>query len=58
MARGQLIRNPRTFYTVQRGDSLWSISRKFNIPLETLMRSNYTTVRKGAVLPGDKLAIR
>jgi membrane-bound lytic murein transglycosylase D len=58
MAKGQLIRNPRTFYTVQRGDSLWSISRKFNIPLDTLMRSNYTTVRKGSVLPGDKLAIR
>ncbi len=58
LANGEEIANPREYYTVQKGDSLWSVSRKFNIPLNNLIKTNYSKVKSGYLRPGDVLAIR
>lgn len=58
LKRGAVIENPKVYYTVKKGDSLWSISRKFDVSLDTLIRTNYRLVKKGMVMPGEKLAIR
>lgn len=56
--RGQLIKNPKEFYIVKKGDTLWGVSKKTGVPVNTLIRSNLSIVKKRMILPGDKLAIR
>ncbi len=56
--KGKLIENPTEYYTVKKGDTLWSVSRKTGVPLNTIIRSNFDLARKGRIFPGDKLAIR
>jgi len=56
--RGQLIKNPKEFYTVKKGDSLWGVARKTGVPMSTIIRSNSHILKKRQILPGDKLAIR
>lgn len=58
MARGTLISNPREFYTVKKGDTLWGVSQKTGVNINTLIKSNLSIVKKRMILPGDKLAIR
>lgn len=55
---GANIENPKQFYIVKKGDSLWSIARKTGVNINTIIRSNYTLVKKRMILPGDKLAIK
>lgn len=43
-------------YFVKEGDSLWSIAKKFNISLETLLWANNLT-EKSEIKPGQKLTI-
>jgi membrane-bound lytic murein transglycosylase D len=51
-------RNQGTTYVVQNGDSLWTISRAHNIPINTLMKTNhvgpkdYLRVGQKLTLPG------
>ena len=43
-------------YTVRRGDTLWGIARKFNMPVDSLARMN--KIRSNTVLmPGDVLKV-
>ena len=56
--RGQLLKNPKVFYTVKKGDSLWAVARKTGVPMSTIIRSNSRILKKRQILPGDKLAIR
>jgi len=56
--RGQLIKNPKEYYTVKKGDSLWGVARKTGVPMSTIIRSNSHILKKRQILPGDKLAIR
>jgi membrane-bound lytic murein transglycosylase D len=56
--RGKKISNPREYYVVQRGDSLWSVSRKTGVSLDTLIKTNLRLVKRRQIKPGDKLAIR
>lgn len=58
MKRGSPIRNPRLFYTVRRGDSLWTVARKYGISLDTLIASNLRILKKRQIRAGDKLAVR
>lgn len=55
---GKLIRNPRVFYTVRKGDSLWRVAQRTGVPMSTIIRSNHHIIKRRAILPGDKLAIR
>lgn len=55
---GKRIKNPSQFYTVKKGDTLWTIARKTGVNINTIIRSNYKIVKKRMILPGDKLAIR
>jgi LysM repeat protein len=45
-----------TEYIVEEGDSLWSLSSKFNISLKTILWANDLT-EKSIIKPGDKLII-
>lgn len=56
--RGNRIDNPTQYYTVKKGDTLWNISRKTGVNINTIIRSNYKLVKRRMILPGDKLAIR
>jgi len=55
---GAHISNPKQFYIVKKGDTLWDISRKTGVNINTIIRTNYQLVRKRMILPGDKLAIK
>ena len=55
---GKIIDNPSQFYTVKKGDTLWTIARKTGVNINTIIRSNYKLVKRRMILPGDKLAIR
>lgn len=57
-ARGKNIANPKQFYIVRKGDTLWNIARKNGVNINTIIRSNYKLVKRRMILPGDKLAIR
>jgi LysM repeat protein len=47
------------FYTVKEGDNPWTIAKKNNIPLATLLKINQLNEEKARRLkPGDRLKIR
>jgi len=55
--KGLINLQAKQFYTIEKGDTLWQVSKKTGVPLEQLIRSNYNTVENG-LKPGEKLAIR
>lgn len=55
---GKHIPNPKEFYIVKKGDTLWGIARKTGVDINTIIRTNYPLVKKRMILPGDKLAIK
>ena len=57
-ARGKKIVTPSKWYTVRRGDSLWSVARKTKTNLDTLIVSNLTILNRRQIRAGDKLIIR
>ena len=57
-ASGQKITNPKEYYTVQKGDTLWSVSKKTGTPLNVLINSNIGIVEGRMIRQGDKLAVR
>ena len=56
--KGNMIENPKEYYTVKKGDTLWEIAKRSGVSVNTLIRSNYGLVKRRMILPGDKLAIR
>ena len=46
LKKGRKISAPQQWYTVKKGDTLWEVARKNNIALYTLMRTNYSLLRK------------
>ena len=58
LRRGKKITNPKEFYIVKKGDTLWDIARKTGVNINTIIRSNVKLVKRRMILPGDKLAIR
>jgi LysM repeat protein len=42
-------------YVVQQGDSLWKISRRFGVSVETL--KSYNQLKSDSIKPGDTLKI-
>ncbi|WP_127716553.1 lytic transglycosylase domain-containing protein [Halobacteriovorax sp. HLS] len=57
-SKGKKIVNPSRWYTVKRGDSLWSVARKTQTNLDTLIVSNLTILNHRQIRAGDKLIIR
>lgn len=56
--RGKRISNPVGWYTVKKGDSLWTVSRKNGISLDSLIVSNLKIVKRRQIRAGDKLVVR
>ena len=57
-ASGLKISNPKEFYTVQKGDTLWSVAKKTGTPVNALINSNISVVDGRMIKQGDKLAVR
>lgn len=57
LASGKKISAPSKYYTVQRGDSLWSVSRKTGVSLDTIIASNAHIVGHRMIRAGDRLVI-
>jgi membrane-bound lytic murein transglycosylase D len=57
-ANGQKIANPTEYYTVQKGDSLWSVSKKTGTPINVLINTNINIVGRRMIRQGDRLAVR
>jgi membrane-bound lytic murein transglycosylase D len=55
---GTRISNPTQYYTVQRGDSLWSVARKTGQSMYTIIASNMRIIKYRSIRAGDKLAVR
>lgn len=58
LKNGEQISDPKEFYIVKKGDTLWDIARKTGVSINTIIRSNVKLVKRRMILPGDKLAIR
>lgn len=56
--RGRRISSPKAYYTVQKGDSLWTVSRKTGVSLDTIIVSNLKIIKSRMIRAGDKLVIR
>jgi len=56
-ARAKPISNPSRYYTVRKGDSLWTVARKNGISLDKLIVSNLDIIKNRMIRAGDKLVI-
>lgn len=56
--KGRKIASPTQYYTVKKGDSLWSVSKKTGQSLDTIIVSNMHIISKRRIRPGDKLAVK
>jgi membrane-bound lytic murein transglycosylase D len=57
--KGKLISNPYQYYVVRKGDTLWDVSRKTGVALNTIIRSNLRLLNGGRMIrAGDRLAIK
>lgn len=44
-------------YTVQKGDSLWTISKKYNVPFSEILRLNNHIKNPDVIYPNDKITL-
>ena len=58
MRKGKKISNPKQFYTVKKGDTLWTVSRRTGVAMNTIIRSNHKLLKRRMIRSGDKLVIR
>ncbi|BCA84753.1 muramidase [Enterococcus saigonensis] len=48
--------NAKTYYTVQSGDSVWSVANRYNISMNTLVTWN--NIKNNFIYPGQRLVVR
>lgn len=58
LKRGAKITSPKKYYTVKRGDSLWSVAQKTGTSIDTLIVTNYHIIKHRMIRAGDKLVVR
>lgn len=58
LKRGKKIKVPTMYYTVKKGESLWTIARKHRISLDTLIASNYRMIKRRPIRSGDRLVLK
>lgn len=56
--KGRNIKAPSQYYTVRKGDSLWSVARKTGQNMYTIIASNMRIVKYRSIRAGDKLVVR
>jgi membrane-bound lytic murein transglycosylase D len=56
--RAAPIKNPSQYYTVKRGDSLWTVAKKTGTSLDQLIVSNMKIIQHRQIRAGDVLAVR
>jgi membrane-bound lytic murein transglycosylase D len=56
--RGTRIDNPSVYHTVQKGESLWVVAKKYNQSLDTIIASNMSILGNRQIRAGDKLVVR
>jgi len=56
--RGRRITNPKGFYVVKKGDSLWTVARKNGISLDSLIVSNLSIIKRRMIRAGDRLVVK
>lgn len=55
---GKKITNPKRYYVVKKGDSLWTVSKKTGTSLDTLIVSNMSLIKKRMIRAGDRLVVK
>ena len=58
LSSGRKIASPSSYYTVRKGDSLWTVSKKTGTNLDTLIVSNYHILKNRRIRVGDKLVVK
>ncbi len=58
LRRGRKIARPSSYYTVRKGDSLWTVARKTGANLDTIIVSNYHILKNRRIRAGDKLVVK
>jgi len=56
--KGKKIVSPVEYYTVQKGDTLWTVAQKTGVSLDTLIVSNMKIIKNRMIRAGDRLIIR
>ena len=56
--QGRKIRRPKKYYTVKRGDSLWTVAQKHGLSLDSLIVSNLKIIQKRQIRAGDRLIVK
>ncbi len=52
------VKKATAFYTVKKGDTLWSVSKKTGVPVDTIIASNINLINTRGIKAGDRLVIR
>ncbi|MBI4650071.1 LysM peptidoglycan-binding domain-containing protein [Candidatus Desantisbacteria bacterium] len=47
----------KVFYTVQKGDTLWDISKKYNVTINKIIEWNKDFKNRSQIYPGEKISI-
>ena len=53
--KGKFIKKPSNYYIVKKGDTLWHVSQRTGVSINTIIRTNYSLLSKGVIRPGDKI---
>jgi len=56
--RAGLVRSATSVHVVRSGDTLWDISRRYNMSVNELARANGINPKKHTLRPGQRLAVR
>lgn len=57
-SQGRKITNPKEYYVVQKGDTLWVVAQKRGVSIHTLIASNMDLLRKRMIRAGDRLIVK